>query len=90
MYNPATAPSNELNDFTRFFSMAKEGWPDRTEEYWVKLRNGTLARPVLKPAEDEYCEDAFFYTIGEQTYCWNLNGKSVTRPDYDMMELITL
>lgn len=88
MTNPATRPSNELNDFTRWFSMMSEGWPNCTGDYWVRLRNGTLVRPVFKAAEDEYCEDAF-YAEGYR-YCWNLDGTSVTRSDYDMMEIVRL
>jgi hypothetical protein len=84
--NPATRPSNELNDFTRQFSMMTEGWPTRTDEYWVRLRNGTLVRPVFKSAEDATCEDAF-YAEGYR-YCWNLDGTSVTSRHYDMMEIV--
>lgn len=87
MINPATRPSNELNDFTRWFSMMTEGWPNRPGEFWVRLRNGTLVRPVFKAAEDEYCEDAFY--AEDYKYCWNLDGTSVTRSDYDMMEIVS-
>ena len=82
MINPATLPSNQLNPFTH---MVVEydvlGWAGR----WVKLRNGALVRPVYKEAEDEYCENAFF--TKDYKYCWNLDGSSVTRSDYDMMEI---
>ena len=84
MFNPATRPPNKLNDFTRFFTTAKEGWPGRTEEFWIKLRNGDLVRPVLIPAEDATCEDCF----GTGKYRWNLDGTSVTNREYDMMELV--
>lgn len=82
MINPATRPSNELNEFTQCVKQMKF----ESSDYWVRLRNGTLVRPVFKEAEDEYCEDAFF---GEgYKYCWNLDGTSVTRRDYDMMEIV--
>lgn len=87
MLNPATKPSNELNDFTRYFAYMKEGWPGRTEEYWVKLRNGFLVRPVFKKAEDEYCEDVFVTNEPFMMY-WNLDGTSITSRDYDMMEIV--
>lgn len=88
MNNPATQPNNELNDFTRLVRSLGHprfgGW--EKSGYWVKLRNGTLVRPEYKLAEDETCEDAFF--AENYKYCWNLDGTSVTRPDYDMMEII--
>lgn len=84
--NPATQPSNQLNDFTREFSRLSEGWPEATDDFWIKLRNGTLVRPVFKEAEDETCEDAFF--AEGYRYCWNLDGTSVTSRDYDMMEMV--
>jgi len=89
--NPATRPRNELNDFTRYFARMKEGWPGRTEEYWVRLRNGVLVRPVFKAAEDSTCEDLFFVkdeVHGWYKYCWNLDGTSVTSRDYDMIRII--
>ena len=86
MINPATRPSNEFNDFTRQFVMMTEGWTNRTGEYYVRLRNGTLVRPEFKAAEDETCVDAF-YAEGYR-YCWDLDGTSVTRSDYDMMEIV--
>lgn len=86
MINPATRPSDEFNDFTRQFSMMTEGWPTRTGNFWVRLRNGTLVRPVFKAAEDGLCEDAFY--AENYRYCWNLDGTSVTRSDYDMMEIV--
>lgn len=83
-YNPATQPSNELNNFTmkvRQFSLFSN--PDWSG-YRVKLRNGMLVQPEFKEAEDENCEDAFF--AEGYRYCWNLDGTSVTNPEYDMME----
>ena len=79
MINPATRPSNELNDFTQELL--------DTYRPTVRLRNGTLVQPEYKPAEDEYCEDAFY--AEDYRYCWNLDGTSVTRSDYDMMEIVT-
>jgi hypothetical protein len=78
MFNPATVDYNGLNVFTRILKNGKG-------EIHVKLRNGTLICPVYKEAEDDTCEDAFF--ANGYRYCWNLNGKSVTSSDYDMMEL---
>jgi len=84
MINPATRPSNELNDFTNNIrTIARNFW---SPNYWVKLRDGTLVRPIYTPAEDETCEDAFF--AENYKYCWNLDGTSVTSPDYDMMEIV--
>jgi hypothetical protein len=86
MINPATQPSNELNDFTskvRQFSLfSKPDWSG----YWVRLRDGTLVRPVFKAAEDDTCEDVF--SAEDYRYCWNLDGTSVTSRHYDMMEIV--
>ena len=82
MINPATLPSDQLNSFTHLIvEYDVLGWAGR----WVKLRDGTLVRPVYKEAEDETCSDAFF--TKDYKYCWNLDGTSVTRGDYDMMEI---
>jgi hypothetical protein len=93
MYNPATRPQNELNDFTRFFAHMPAGWPGRTAEYWIKLRNGALVRPFVFLGEDDW-EDDYNKPRGFRdenwNYCWNLDGTSVTRRDYDMMELVVL
>lgn len=86
MINPATRPSNELNDFTTLVrNMLTDNFYGQ-ETYSVRLRNGTLVRPEYTPAEDETCEDAFF--AENYRYCWNLDGSSVTRSDYDMMEIV--
>ncbi len=81
-YNPATRPSNELNDFTDTVRIFSNGWGN----YWVKLRDMSYVRPYLKEAEDETCEDAFF--AEGYRYCWNLDGTSVVSGHYDMMELV--
>ena len=82
MINPATQPQDQLNDFTNNIRMiARNLWAGN---YWVQLRNGELVRPVFMPAEDEYCIDCF----GTDEYRWNLDGTSVTRNDYDMMEIV--
>jgi len=85
--NPATQPSDGLNEFTmivkQFFRLDNEYG---RKHYQVKLRNGTLVQPEFKAAEDDTCEDAFF--AENYRYCWNLDGTSVTRPDYDMMEIV--
>lgn len=78
MINSATRPSNELNDFTQTLL--------NTYRPTVRLRNGALVQPEYKPAEDEYCADAFY--AEDYRYCWNLDGTSVTRSDYDMMEIV--
>lgn len=82
MINPATQPRNQLNDFTKKVRQSIS----LTNGYYVRLRNGTLVRPVFEAAEDETCEDAF-YAEGYK-YCWDLDGTSVTRSDYDMMEIV--
>jgi hypothetical protein len=86
--NPATRPSNELNEFTR---MVKDFFKETNEygrkHYMVRLRDGTLIQPEYKEAEDEFCESAFF--AEGYRYCWNLDGTSVTCSDYDMMEIVT-
>jgi len=87
MENPATKPCDELNDFTRQFEHFSEGWPERTGEFWVILRDGTRARPYLSLAEDDTEVDSFFAKVNGRLYCWNLDGTSVTSRDYDMMKL---
>ena len=82
MKNPATNPQDQLNDFTNNIRViARNLWEGN---YWVELRNGELVRPVFIPAEDEHCEDCF----ATEQYRWNLDGTSVTRKDYDMMEIV--
>lgn len=85
MLNPATRPQGELNHFTANIQViAKGNW---AENYYVRLRNGTLVRPVFKAAEHATEEDVFYGEDGYR-YCWNLDGTSVTRRDYDMMEIV--
>ena len=86
MINPATQPRDQLNEFTRLVHNLLTDNFYGQETYAVRLRNGTLVRPVFKAAEDEFCEDAFF--TENYKYCWNLDGTSVTRSDYDMMEIV--
>jgi len=87
--NPATRPQDELNDFTRivkdFFRKDNEYG---CKHYWVKLRDGTLLQPVYKEAEHETEETVFLFFGDKMSYCWNLDGSSVTRSDYDMMEIV--
>lgn len=88
MFNPATKPNTELNDFT---SVVKQFSRYRTDEqdwrsYWVQLRNGDLVRPTYKPAEDETCVNMFVSPNGK--YQWNLDGTSINSTTYDMMELV--
>lgn len=83
MKNPAThIYRDRLNEFTNVIA-ASQRFGAKT---LVRLRNGTIVEPIYKPAEDETCEDAFF--TEDYNYCWNLDGTSVTRRDYDMMELV--
>ena len=86
MKNPATHTyQNELNAFTQ---VIHDRWIQSSNKTFVRLRNKTIVEPIFKPAEDENCEDAFF--TEDYSYCWNLDGTSVTRSDYDMMEIIGL
>lgn len=88
--NPATQPQDQLNKFTEnvkwLGSNAVDGELMWHATEWVRLRNGTLVRPVFKAAENDTCEDAFI--TEDYSYCWNLDGTSVTRSDYDMMEIV--
>lgn len=84
MKNPATHTSrDELNTFTQIIH---DKWINSSDKTLVRLRNGNIVEPIFKAAEDETCEDAFF--TEDYSYCWNLDGTSVTRRDYDMMEII--
>jgi hypothetical protein len=83
MKNPATHTyRNQLNSFTNLIA-ANQRFGAKTK---ILLRNGTIVEPIYKPAEDETCEDAFF--TEDYEYCWNLDGTSVTRSHYDMMEIV--
>lgn len=75
MLNPATRPQTELNAFTMV--IANAGGQAR-----VRLRNGEIVQPGIGfgPAG----EDCFM----TDDKCWNPDGTSVTRSDYDMMEII--
>jgi hypothetical protein len=84
MNNPATQPRDELNEFTKIIIMMAKNSCEG--DYWVRLRNCTLVRPVFRAAEDSTCEDAFFSEDGK--YCWNLDGTSITSREYDMMEIM--
>lgn len=82
MKNPATHRSQDkLNTFTEeVMELDALGWGPHK----VLLRNGDLVKPEYIAAEDDNCEDCF----GVDQYRWNLDGTSVTRRDYDMMEII--
>lgn len=84
MYNPAVQPRNKLNSFTNVIALAQA----LNRKTQVRLRNGVTVFPTFKAAEDETCLDAFY--TEDYEFCWNLDGSSVTRPDYDMLELIYL
>ena len=83
--NPATAPQDELNQFTCTVKQFFRSNNDYSQKHYsVRLRNGTMVKPEYKEAEDEYCEDVFF----TEDYRWNLDGTSVTSREYDMMEIV--
>lgn len=91
LQNPATKPSNELNVFTDLVATyGKQKWEDRRDLH-VRLRNGTLVRPIIFLGEDDW-EDDFNEPRGFRSdtwyYCWNLDGTSVTNPKFDMMEIV--
>ena len=86
--NPATQPSNELNQFTQtVYQLLRPGNDYGRRHYSVRLRDGTLVQPEYRAAEDATCEDAFY--AEDYRYCWNLDGTSVTSREYDMMEIVT-
>ena len=83
MRNPATLNSDEFNEFTAAIAQFdRSSWGD----YWVQLRDGTLVRPVYRQTEHETEVTSFF--TEDYKFCWNLDGTSVTRSDYDMMEIV--
>jgi len=89
MKNPAThCVKNEMNEFTLAIYTR---WIDLSIKSLVRLRDGTIVEPIVflgeDDWEDDYKEPRGFRTEG-WNYCWNLDGTSVTRPDYDMMEII--
>lgn len=95
--NPATQPSDELNDFTQAVNQLGRGIKQGSVtfeigEYWVKLRNGDLVRPVLYEVPEDMVglEEPHFYTINRENsgYRWNLDGTSLKNRNYDMMEII--
>ena len=77
MQNPATQSQNEVNIFTQHIV-------DMNGLTLVRLRNGETVFPEFFPAEDETCSDCFM----TDDKCWNPDGSSVTRSDFDMMEII--
>jgi hypothetical protein len=86
MMNPATRSSSELNDFT---NMVKQYSNNNWSGYWVKLRDGTLVRPIFEEAEDETCEDMFCQKNEHRIqFVWNPDGTSITSYHYDMMEIV--
>lgn len=85
MLNPATQPQDQLNEFTELVQVIHlRGWGHCK----VRLRDGTMVCPYFKAAEHETENDVFFGNLGERMYCWNLDGTSVTRSAYDMMEIV--
>ena len=77
MFNPATQPRNALNAFTAYIATGGG-------KVNVRLRNGEIVRPEFFPAVDPTCEDCFM----TDDKCWDPDGHSVTRSDYDMMEIV--
>jgi hypothetical protein len=77
MKNPATQSVDQLNGFTQYIK--------DNPSCMVKLRDGVFVQPMFMAAEDEYCTDSF--ATVDWTMCWNMDGSSVTRGDYDMMEI---
>jgi hypothetical protein len=77
MKNPATYTHDGLNEFTTF---VKEN-----PQCMVKLRNELIVQPLFVPAEDDTCSDSFF--TKNYSHAWDVNGKSVTNSDLDMMEI---
>lgn len=90
MKNPATHTSmHELNVFTQ---VIHDRWINHSELTFVKLRDGTIVQPIIFLGEDNWEDDynkpRGFITREDRCYCWNLDGTSVTRSDFDMMELV--
>lgn len=85
--NPATMPHGELNEFTY---QVKVNFEHKNSygrsKYRVLLRNGTLAMPIYKEAEDKFCESGFY--TEDFSMAWNLDGTSVKNSDYDMMQIV--
>lgn len=85
MKNPATHTSkNDMNEFTQIIH---DNWVNHSNKLFVRLRDGIIVQPVFKPAEDEYCNDAFY--TEDYSFCWNLDGTNVTNSRFDMMEIIS-
>ena len=78
MKNPAVQDLSQINVFTQHVA--------QNPGCEVLLRNGRIVQPLYKEAEDEFCEDCFH--TDDWGFCWNVNGKSVTNSDLDMMELV--
>ena len=57
-------------------------------EGFVELRDGSCAYVYFQPAEDDTCEDCFH--TAEWDYCWEPDGRSVTRPSLDMVAVMAV
>lgn len=75
MLNPATQPTPDLNDFTKYIR-------DNPGTI-VKIRNGYLVQPKFYEAEDEHCSDGFH----DSHHRWYTNGRSIISTSFDMMEI---
>lgn len=83
MLNPATHYRRDsLNEFTNTIVINQR----HNVKTLVRIRNGTMVYPMFKEAEDSTCDDCF--ATEDWSFCWNLDGTSVTRQDYDMMEIV--
>lgn len=82
MKNPAVKRHYEFNDFTQYIY----NYPGTS----VLLRNDRVVQPIVFLGEDEWERDFSLprgFTTKTWSMCWNLDGTSVTRSDYDMMEI---
>jgi hypothetical protein len=83
MFNPATQSMHKLNVFTQYL-VDNPGTK-------VKLRNGNIVMPVLYLGQENWADDydkPRGFMGNDWLWDWNLDGSSVTRPDYDMMEIV--
>lgn len=84
MINPATLlQENKTNEFTQFI-LDNPGTK-------VLLRNKIMVEPIMFLGEDDW-EDDFEKPRGfhgnNWSFCWDLDGTSVTRSDLDMVEIV--
>jgi len=83
MINPATRSYDAFNEFTDLVR--------NNSTLLVKLRDGTIVSPKIFLGEDDWCDDYNLprgFNTADWKYVWHLDGTSVTRYDYDMMEIV--